>query len=105
MNDALLQSASMLEAKFTNLKPVLVSLTRPRGRGSARTRNPLETNSLIPLRMGKIQKAATPASATSWSWSTVPPLTPMAPATSPLRISAMPPAKLTKRPWRIVSRP
>ena len=64
------------------------------------------TSIMLSLKIeGLYEKAPRPASATSWSWSTVPPLTPMAPAISPLRVSGMPPAKLTKRPCRIVSRP
>jgi hypothetical protein len=53
-------------------------------------------------RHGHQPKAATPASATSWSSSTVPPLTPIAPITSPSRINGMPPAKMTIRPPFVV---
>ena len=44
------------------------------------------------------QNAAAPASATAWSWSPDPPLTPMAPTTLPSRFSGMPPAKIMMRP-------
>ncbi len=40
------------------------------------------------------QNAAAPASATEWSCSPEPPLTPTAPTTLPPRFSGMPPAKI-----------
>ena len=50
------------------------------------------------------QSAATPASATLTSWSTLPALTPIAPTTTPSTVNGIPPPKMT-RPPLVCSRP
>ena len=44
------------------------------------------------------QNPRAPASATAWSCLPMPPLTPTAPTTAPLRFSGTPPAKIITRP-------
>src|ERR1700682_3605696 len=45
------------------------------------------------------EQAATAASATAWSCSPLPPLTPTAPAIWPFTLIGRPPAKIITRPW------
>jgi hypothetical protein len=47
----------------------------------------------------RYEQAATAASATAWSCSPLPPLTPTAPTIWPFIVSGAPPAKIITRPW------
>ena len=75
----------------------------PRGRGDGARRTTCaasggggaeESAGAAACFLSRDQKAAAPASATAWSWSPEPPLTPMAPTTLPSRFRGIPPAKI-----------